>query len=222
MKMSTNMRMKGALLLVSCLLMVRCASAQFWQELFQQKKTQIEYLTQQIVALQTDIGYVEKGYHIAQAGLTTISEIKNGEFNLHSAFFGSLEAINPAIAKDARIAEIIALQVDIVSRYKSCYHQVQQRGRFTSEEVNYVYTVFTLLLSNCANDITDLVNVTTAGRLQLTDAERISRIGALYGDMEDKDGFARDFSNQASVLALSRAKDQNDATVMNSLYGITQ
>ncbi len=205
-----------------CLMVLTCwakqGHAQLWAELFQQKKTQIKYLTQQIAALQVYIGYVEKGYHIAQQGLTAISDIKNGEFNLHTAYFNSLKAINPSIRKDARIAEIIAMQLSIVQQYKKCYRQVKQSTRFNSGEVSYVYSVFTSLLGGCANDITDLISLTTAGKLQLTDDERISRIGALYSDMQDKYSFVQDFSEKVSILALSRMKEQNDAGTLGSLY----
>jgi hypothetical protein len=193
-------------------------SAQTFAEWFKQKKTQIKYLGQQIASLQVYAGYLEKGYQIANKGLTAIGDIKNGEFNLHKDYFGSLKSVNPSIVKDARIAAIIVLQVSIVQQYKKCYGRVQQSSLFNSNEVEYVYTVFTHLLGDCSNDLTELISVTTAGQLQLTDDERLRRIDALYGDMQDKYSFAQSFSNETGIMMVDRMKDSNDAGTLDYLY----
>jgi hypothetical protein len=126
--------------------------------------------------------------------------------------------VNPSIAKDARIAAIIALQVSIVQQYKKCYGRVQQSSLFNSNEVDYVYTVFTHLLNDCTNDLTELISVTTIGQLQLTDDERLRRIDGLYKDMQDKYSFAQSFSNETGIMMVARMKDSNDAGTLNYLY----
>jgi hypothetical protein len=163
-------------------------------------------------------GYLEKSYQIANKGLTAIGDIKNGEFNLHKDYFGSLKSVNPSIAKDARIAAIIAMQVSIVQQYKKCYGRVQQSNLFNSNEVSYIYTVFTNLLDDCTNNLTELISVTTAGQLQLTDDERLRRIDALHRDMQDKYSFAQSFSNETGIMMVDRMKDSNDAGTLDYLY----
>src|SRR3546814_4811730 len=59
------------------------AQATKWKEWFRQKKTQKEYLVMQIAALQAYIQVAKRGYEIAKTGLTTIGNIKDGDFNLH-------------------------------------------------------------------------------------------------------------------------------------------
>lgn len=61
----------------------RASKVQTFHEWFRQKKTQKKYLIQQIAALKVYLGYVQKGYSIAQKGLTTVSNIKKGNFDLH-------------------------------------------------------------------------------------------------------------------------------------------
>jgi hypothetical protein len=212
------MNKKIAILLLWTIGSVSYLQAQTFAEWFKQKKTQIKYLGQQIASLQVYAGYLEKGYQIANKGLTTIGDIKNGEFNLHKDYFGSLKSVNPSIAKDARIAAIIALQVSIVQQYKKCYGRVQQSSLFNSNEVDYVYTVFTHLLNDCTNDLTELISVTTIGQLQLTDDERLRRIDGLYKDMQDKYSFAQSFSNETGIMMVARMKDSNDAGTLNYLY----
>lgn len=212
--------MKKIVLLVGLIVSCQCLFAQTFAEWFAQKKTQIKYLGDQIAALQVYAGYLQKGYHIAENGLSAISDIKNGEFNLHKNYFGSLKNVNPVIAKDARIAAIIALQVNIVEQYKKTYTKVLHNNAFNSAQVNYIYAVFTNLLNDCINDIAEMISLTTSGELQLTDKERIQRIDGLYTDMLDKYSFSKSFSNETNIMALSVTKDQNDAAMLKHLYNI--
>ncbi|WP_440434834.1 hypothetical protein [Parafilimonas sp.] len=214
------MMMKKWCLMILIICSVQIVHAQTFAEWFAQKKTQIKYLGIQIAALQVYAGYLQKGYHIAQHGLTAISDIKNGEFNLHKDYFGSLSNVSPAIAKDARIAAIIAMQLTIVQQYHKAYSNAKSSGQFNNSEVNYIYTVFANLLNQCADDLTELVNITTSGKYQLSDEERIKRLDDLYSDMQDKYAFAQSFSNQTGVMALSRKKDANDAAILQQMYDI--
>lgn len=212
--------MKRVFILFTMVFIVQTTYAQTFAEWFQQKKTQIKYLGIQIAALEVYAGYLQKGYHIAQHGLTAISDIKNGEFNLHKDYFGSLNNVNPAIAKDSRIATIIAMQLSIVQQYHKAYSNAKTSGQFNSSEVNYIYTVFTNLLNQCADDLKELVNITTSDKYQLSDEERIKRLDELYSNMQDKYAFAQSFSNQTGVMALSRKKDANDAVTLQQMYNI--
>jgi len=92
---------------------------QTFEEWTQQKKTQKKYLLQQIAALQLYLGYVKKGYEVVNKGLITVRNIKNGDFNLHRDFLGSLKRVNPKIKKYAKVADIIAYQVRIKGNQKN-------------------------------------------------------------------------------------------------------
>ena len=72
---------------------------------FAHAQSDIQAMLKQIAKLEIYIIDLEKGYKIAQEGLTTIGEIKKGEFNLHSFFFSSLESVNPSVAKYSKIAD---------------------------------------------------------------------------------------------------------------------
>src|ERR1700676_4411499 len=108
--------------------------AQTFDEWFQQKKTQVKYLVNQIAAYQVYTKYLEKGYDIAQNGLTTIHEIKKGEFNLHSGFFNSLKSVNPEIAKYSKVGEIVSYQLAIIKDFR----KIRQLRGMSTRELNYL------------------------------------------------------------------------------------
>ncbi len=199
---------------------VSVCNAQTWGEWFQQKKTQQKYLIQQIAALQVYLSYVEKGYGIAKKGLDVIQEFKNGEFNLHETFFNSLKAVNPTVKNAAEVAEIIALQLSIVSQFKHAIKTYKQSDQFSNDELIYINNVYANLTNYCLKDIDALMVVITNDSLQMGDDERMQQINIIYADMEDKNSFAQHFTNSAKLLVNQKVREQNDISVSRSLYGL--
>lgn len=212
--------MKRLLILILFVILSTGIKAQTFGEWFRQSATQKKYLLQQIAALQVYIGYVQKGYSIAKQGLNTISDIKNGEFNLHKDYFNSLKTVNPKIKTYSKIADIIALQVNIIKIYKEAAKQIKQSGTFNAGEITYTNSVFERLLEDCIKTVDELIAVTTSGQLEMKDDERLKRIDDLYNDMQDKYTFVKGFSNEAKLLAVSRIREQNDIQISRSINGI--
>lgn len=183
--------------------------AQNWNEWFEQKKTQKKYLLQQIAALKIYLGYLEKGYDIANKGLKTIHEIKKGDFDLHSQFFNSLKLVNPNIQKWAKVADIITYELRIIKIAKENIGSMKANGRFTNEELDYCKMVFDNLLFECLGNIDELVMITTSGELEMKDDERMKRIDQFYEDMRDKYSFTCSFSNDISLLSFQRMDEQS-------------
>ena len=202
------------------------ANAQTLAEWTQQKKTQIEYLLDQIAANKVSIDYLEKGYEIARTGLNTIQNIKKGDFNLHRDFFGSLEIVNPKIKTYTRVADIIAYQVRIVKNISTTIKNLKESGQFNTDELDYSKTIFENLLDECLKNVDELYLVITSDELQsdgyrMTDDERIKRIDQLYTDMQDKYSFCQSFSKECSVLAMQRLSEQVEIIMSKKLNGMS-
>ena len=196
-------------------------NAQTLAEWTEQKKTQIQYLLDQIAANKVSIDYLEKGYEIARTGLNTIQNIKKGDFNLHRDFFGSLEIVNPKIKTYSRVADIIAYQVRIVKNISTTIKNLKESGQFNVDELDYSKAVFENLLDECLKNVDELYLVITSDELQMTDDERIKRIDQLYTDMQDKYSLCQSFSKECSVLAMQRLSDQVEIIMSKKLNGIS-
>ena len=177
-------------------------------------------LLQQIAALQTYIGYAQKGYSVAKKGLGTINDFKRGEFNLHTDYLTSLKQVNPKIKKYARLTEIIALQIKIIKSYKSFYQKIRQDDLFHEDEVNYIKRVFERVLENCDDNIDELLTIVSDGTLETKDDERIKRIDIVYQNMLDNYAFCESFGNQTKLMALSKAMELKEAKTSRDLRGI--
>jgi hypothetical protein len=182
--------------------------------------SQIKQEIQQVAAYAVYIKDAEKGYSIVENGIHTVGQIKNGTFNLHSAFFSSLESINPSVKGYARVAEIILLQVSIVQTFQAGMSSFKQSGQLHADEMAYIGQVYTTVVNAGLQDVTALTALVTAGNYSMNDGERLSEIDALYKNMADRYTFTQAFMGQGNSLQRSRALDQNDISELSALYGI--
>jgi hypothetical protein len=212
--------MKKMRLIIAVIFIANIASAQTYAEWFRQKKTQINYLEQQIASLRTYALAAEKGYDIVKSGLNTINNIKEGDFSLHGNYFLSLQKANPNIKAYTKIAEIIALQADIV---KACHQQqlnLNKSEQFSSNETACVKKIFDNLLDGCTEIIEQLITLTSDGVLLMKDDERINNIDRLYNEMQQRYQFVRQYGNENAILTIQRIKDKHDVNVSKELHGL--
>ncbi|SDG11005.1 hypothetical protein [Mucilaginibacter gossypii] len=197
-----------------CLVTTKVATAQV-QEM-QQLILDIEKLTQ----LKGILSDMKTGYQIYQQGYGSISQLSKGNFDLHSIYLNGLLSINPTVKNYGRVAEIITQQVSLVSEYKSAYKQFQQSGSFSSGELNYMSNVYTQLVNQSLQNLDDLTNVLTAGKLRMSDDERMRAIDRIYASSSDKLQFLRHFNRQGVLLNIQRTKNIGDTRTVKRLYGI--
>lgn len=195
-----------------------CSHAQTWDEWFNQKKTKKRYLLQQIAALQTYIGYAEKGYKIASEGLHTIEDIKHGELGLHSTYFNSLKTVNPKIKNAAEVAATIAIAAETIQYFKRAIQQFKSAGQFNGDELLYISDVFGNLTNEVAKNLDALIAVTADGKLQMTDDERIRCIDSIYAEAQRQQAFAQNFVNGGFTMAAQRQAEALDNNIIKGFY----
>jgi hypothetical protein len=208
------------LLAIAIGLYIGPVSAQTVNEWVNQKSTQKKYLLQQIAALQVYINYAKKGYNIVSGGINTIRDIKKGDLNLHNTFFSSLKTINPKISRYSKVADIISYQVRIIKLARQTLQSIREANQFSVEEIEYCKMVLDALLDDCIQSITELIEIITPDKLQMTDDERLVRIDKLYLDMQDKFTFSNVMSEDISLLALQRLSEQIEINRSKRINGI--
>ena len=212
--------MKFLVILITGVILSTAAPAQTWNEWFKQKKTQKKYLVKQIALLRLYLGYLKKGYEIADKGLTTIHNIKNGDFNLHRDFFGSLKNVNPHIANSAKVADIIAFQVYIIQNMKRVNNFCRDNDHFTPEEIRYVTTVYSNMLFLCDVSVSELLMIIRSNETEMKDDERLKRIDTLYDDMLDKHAFVQSFDSDVRLIAKEREREQRSIELLREQHDL--
>lgn len=201
-------------MLLTLLLTPVCKASAQAQEL-KQLALNIEKLSQFRAILRD----MKKGYEILTEGYNTVKDLTEGNFNLHKTFLDKLLQISPAVRNYKRVADIVAYQVDLVQEYTRHKERLTASGLFNGDELAYFNRVYDKLIEESLKDLDELTNVLTAGKLRMSDEERLTAIDRIYAAMQDKLLFLRDFNSDTKVLAVQRAKETRDVKAIRLLSG---
>lgn len=204
------------LLLVWVLVMTSVAEGygQTLAEFLRQKKTQQRYLLEQIAALKLYAGYAQKGYELVSDGLEVIRGITGGELGLHDAFLSSLKLASPVVRSDSRVAEIITMQLGVLSAAGG----LDNNEFLPAEDRKYIRAVSAGIRGRCLDELEILLMVITSGRLEMEEKERLSRIGEIYDSMNELYGFLGAFSVEVQGLAAQREQELSELIEVRRVY----
>jgi hypothetical protein len=113
-------------------------------------------MLEQIAALNAYSAAAANGYRMVEDGWHGVATIRQAEFDLHKAYYGSLRTVNPAVRGMAEAWDIVRLAGALVNA-----------GR-TRE---------------AASAVADLKALLTDGKLSMTDGERMRRVIALDNEL---------------------------------------
>ena len=199
---------------LALLLGLGCARAKAQTTDLVQLILDIEKLTQ----LKGILADMKTGYNLINGGYNQVKSIVKGNFNLHQTFINGLLAVDPAVAKYGRVADIILEQGAMVTEYQRTFTLAKQSGRFNANEIAYLGNVYTTLLQQSMLNLSRLADILAAGKLRMSDDERLRAIDRIYADTDDKLTFLRHFDHEATLLAIQRQNEQNDLRGIQNLY----
>ncbi|RZM23454.1 MAG: hypothetical protein EOO88_26100 [Pedobacter sp.] len=188
-------------------------SAQTYNEIFRQKKTQEKYLLKQLAYLRLYAGYLKKGYDVVSDGLGTIKGFTSGELGLHEAFFGSLALVNPMIKNDYRVMEIAIMQGKISKAFN-----LMLRLELGSSNLVYIRSVRDGVMAECNKDLNELLLVVSTSNLEISDQERLFRLAKVHGSMSEKLEFVSGFYVDVSSITQSGRDNKSDVLRLRRLY----
>ncbi|TYR37411.1 hypothetical protein FXV77_05240 [Sphingobacterium phlebotomi] len=201
-------------LLVLILFHAPTLHAQTFKEWFRQKKTQREYLAQQISALWAYGAQLEEGYNLVKDGTGAISRFAGGEFNLHNDFFDHLKQVNPELLKSSQAESIIKLHSEMERQRHNTWRRIGGSGLLTISEKENVRKLLDALARSSDNGLYEMELVVTPGILELTDDERIDRIDKIYKSSQELYQVHR---NNLPLLVGMLEKKQRETTSMDML-----
>ena len=187
------------------------------------QSTEIQQLllnVEKLAQLKKILSNMKKGYEIVSTGYNTIKDISKGNFNIHQTFLDGLMQASPAVRKYKKIAEIISYQTQLVKEYKSAFRRFDASNLFNTNEIKYMDNVYTNLFNKSLQNLEELTMVVTAGKLRMSDDERINAIDRIYNDIADKLVFLRTFNKENNVLAIQRDREMVDNKVSKKLNGL--
>lgn len=162
------------------------------------------------------------GYNILYKGYTAVKDISEGNFNLHKTFLDGLLQVSPAVKKYKRIADIVSYQVRIVKEYKAAFSQFKEEKQFTVQEIDYLSKVYQNLFEQSLKNLDELSMVITAGKLRMSDDERLQAIDRIFLSIEDQYSFLNDFNGNTAMLSLQRKSEQAEIKMSRRINGLNE
>jgi hypothetical protein len=196
-----------------------CAQSPNANEWWRQKKTQRNYLIQQIAALEVYYNYLKKGYEIADKGLTLIGDIKEGAFQNDKAYIESLRVVSPAVRDSPRLSAILTFRNSILKNLRDLSSFCRASEFYTSQEAGYIESIYKNMSRQCAISMDEL-SMIASGETEMKDDERIKGLDDIYQVMQDRDAFARSFCSEGYLLARERAKEKQEIETSTKLNGL--
>ena len=206
--------MRYVILITLLFLQIRISNAQA------QEAVQLALNYEKLKQLEEILDNMYKGYKILSDGYNRVKNIAEGNYKLHQVFLDGLFAVNPAVRNYKRVADIINYQQLLLKEYRRAYDRFKRDPNFSDDELRYMENVYNYLVKQSLKNLEELAMIVTAAKLRMSDDERIQRIDRIYEDMEDKISFLRYFNNSTQMLAIQRAKENNDVSVLQRLYQV--
>ena len=163
---------------------------------------------------------MKDGYQLIYKGYTAVKDISQGNFKMHETFLDGLLQVSPAVKKYKRVADIIDYQLRLVNEYKSAWKHFQGDKQFTLTELDYIGKVYSSLIARSFQTIDELAMVITAGKLRMSDDERLGAIDRLYTDVVDQYTFLNEFNDGTAMLSIQREKAKMDIDLMRKVHGL--
>lgn len=163
---------------------------------------------------------MKKGYQILSGGYNMVKDLSEGNFSLHKTFLDAMMQVSPAIRNYQRIGDIMNYQLVLIRESKTAINRCINSNSFTDREIRYFGNVYSNLYRESLRNLDELITIITADKLRMSDDERLEAIDKIYAQMQDKVVFLRNFNSSSNVLALQRAKENNDVNQMRDRYEI--
>ncbi|MEO3402799.1 hypothetical protein AAFN85_02790 [Mucilaginibacter sp. CAU 1740] len=218
------MKMKSlilTILLPACLIAGKSRAQSFsFGDLFGQQGKKKKLMAAQVGGIYTYLDALKGGYNIMHHGLDLAHELKGGTFGLHSDYFSSLEQVSPAVQQNPKGEAITKLYQELRQRLNTEIIWQKKQGLLKSNELAYLEKVSANLSKLAEQDMAELKDLLTPGKLQLTDQQRLDRLDKLYAVMKDKAAFAASFTAKTRALSQNRQRAKAENEQIRKLYGI--
>ena len=175
--------------------------------------------------LQTETIWLQDAQRVVE---NTMSELKlndisswlQKEKDLYSEYYQELWKIKSYIAEYDRVKDIINKQLRIIKEYKQASANFNKDSHFTATELSTMGKVYSGLLSQSADNISQITMVINSFVTQMTDAQRLKIIDDAGAKIDKNYADILQFDQQNEMISLQRSRDANDLNMVKQLYGI--
>lgn len=154
---------------------------------------------------------MKAGYEILVKGYQAVQDISEGNFMLHKHFLDGLLEVSPAVRKYYKVGEIVEGQLRLVKETKQALQAIKGTELISEAETAYWGRIVGKLIQESWQSADQLTLVVTAGKLRMSDEERLAAIDAIHEDMKKRKTFLRAFQAETAALLMQRTRALDEA-----------
>ncbi len=158
----------------------------------------------------------------------TLSKVKLDEIaawtekqrELYKDYYEELSKVKSIIAFYQRIKSASDRQVQMVQEYQRAWSMFRQDRNFTSSELEYMYSVYSGMLKQSAENIGQIVSLVKSSGFQMNDAKRLDAIGSVADNIDENYFDLMRFNQENVTLSFQRSRARGNVEEMKKLHGI--
>ncbi len=159
---------------------------------------------------------------MSQLKLDEIKDWVEKQRKLYDTYYQELWKVKAALAYYQRVKDIIQRQVQMVNEYKAAWALFRQDKNFTTDELDFMYNIYTGMLDESLKNIDQLFLVANAFATQMSDAKRLEIINTVFDNMEQQFMDLKEFNDQNKMISLQRASEKGEIEYVKRLYGLSR
>jgi hypothetical protein len=179
---------------------------------------QIQKQQNQVIWLQNAQKTLENT--MSQLKLNDISQWAEKQRKLYDDYFRELKKVKTVLTTYTEVKDMIQRQKQLISEYNTTWNVIKQDKHFTPQELQYMYGVYSGILSESLKNIEQLDLAVTSLTTQMTDGKRLELIRRADKNLDRNLSDMRSFNDRNIRLSLARANDEQQAAELKQLYGV--
>lgn len=152
--------------------------------------------------------------------LSDISSWLQKEKDLYGEYYQELWKIKSYISYYDRVKDIINKQALILKEYESASANFKKDSHFSPNELAEMAKVYSGLLSQSVDNLSQIQLVINSFVTQMTDAQRLKIIDDAGSKIDKNYSDILQFDQQNIAVSMQRSRDENDLQMVKALYGI--
>jgi hypothetical protein len=193
----------------------QCQTANEW---LKQKKTQKQYLIEQIAALQVYLKNLKQGYTVVNKGLNLVGEITGNSYSMDNIYLESLLQVKAPVANSALSNSIVLLEREIRLRLNTLRQRIDHNTvLLTADELTYLKKVAQKAESILTEQIATKQKIQTSDKVQMTDAGRVEILISVKADLEELESFLGQADGELTRLIIQRQEETHEIRHLNQI-----
>ena len=194
----------------------QCQTANEW---LRQKKTQKQYLIEQIAALQLYLKNLKQGYKVVNKGLNLVGEITGNNYSMDNMYISSLLQVKAPVADSELNNSIVVLERGIRTRLRVLTQRIDQNtALLTVDESTYLKSVVRKAESILSEQIATKQEIQTSDKVQMTDAGRVEILRSVRADLEELESFLGQADGELTRLIIQRQVETHETRILNQIH----